>query len=273
MSSPNLPSRIDRAAVERIIQRAAELQTGEHEIGDELSASDVMALGKEVGIPERYLRQAMLEEQSKAPLPAAQGFLDRAMGPGIVSAQRVVQGTVEQAEAALLRWMQEEELFEVQRQQPGRITWEPLRPGRATLRKLTSRRPFMLSKASLVSATVSALEEGYAHVALTADLRPARGSMIGGVAAGASLGVAGSIILAVMSPYLLVAAAPLPFAAAMIYGFGRAHRPVAERTVLGLERALDHLERGGIKPAHALPARPSTIAGAVLDEVRRALGG
>lgn len=273
MTSPNLPSRIDRAAVERIIQRAAELQTGEHDIGEELSASDVLALGKEVGIPERYLRQAILEEQSKAPLPAAQGFLDRTMGPGVVSAQRVVQGTVEEIEAALIRWMQEEELFELQRQQPGRITWEPLRPGRATLRKLTSRRPFMLTKASLVSATVTALEPGYAHVALSADLRAARGSMVGGVAAGASFGVVGAVILAVMSPYLVVAAAPLPFAAAMMYGFGRAHRPVAERALLGLERALDHLERGGIKPTHALPARSSTIAGAVLEEVRRALGG
>ena len=52
---------IDRHALERIVKRAAELQAGEREIGDGLTQGEVMALGKDVGIPERYLRQAMLE--------------------------------------------------------------------------------------------------------------------------------------------------------------------------------------------------------------------
>jgi hypothetical protein len=272
MSAPDLPARIDRAAVERIIQRAAELQTGEREIGEGLTDAEVLALGKEVGIPERYLRQAILEEQSRSPLPAALGVLDRVIGPATVAAQRVVQGRVEDLEQALLRWMEEEELLELQRQQPGRITWEPLRAGRATLRRLTSRRPFMLAKASLVSATITALEPGYAHVALTADIRTHRSSTIGGVAAAASFGVAGAVILGVMSPLIWVAAAPIPFAVALGWGLARTHRPIAERTQLGLERALDHLERGAIKPGHQLPPRTS-IAGAVIDEVRRALGG
>ena len=40
------PARIDRAALERIIQRAAELQTSEREIGDSLTPDEVLALGK-----------------------------------------------------------------------------------------------------------------------------------------------------------------------------------------------------------------------------------
>ena len=47
----NSPVRIDRAALERIIQRAAELQTAERDIGDNLTSDEVMALGAEVGIP------------------------------------------------------------------------------------------------------------------------------------------------------------------------------------------------------------------------------
>jgi len=268
---PNLPAQIDRAAIERIIQRATELQTGERDIADGLSPEEVLALGKEVGIPDRYLRQAMLEEQGKADLPAPTGVLDRALGPGVVSAQRVVRGEVEGLETTLLHWMETEELVEVQRQQPGRITWEPLRAGRATLRRFTSRRPFMLARASLVAATITALEPGFCHVAMSADIRSNRASLLGGMAAVASIGVTGSVILGVMTPFLALALAPLPVAAGAVWGMSRGHRPTAERTVLGLERALDHLERGSVKPGHLLPPRSGGLA-TVLDEVRRVLG-
>ena len=56
--------RIDRTALERIIQRAAELQTAEREIGDTLTSDELLALGREVGIPVRYLQQALLEERT-----------------------------------------------------------------------------------------------------------------------------------------------------------------------------------------------------------------
>ena len=59
-------SRIDRAALERIIKRAAELQTGERDIGEGLTEQEVLQLGRDVGIPGRYLQQALLEEQSRA---------------------------------------------------------------------------------------------------------------------------------------------------------------------------------------------------------------
>jgi len=267
----NLPSPIDRAAIERIIQRATELQTGEKDIADGLTPDEVLALGKEVGIPDRFLRQAMLEEQGKADLPAPTGLLDRTIGPGVVSSQRVISGDPEGIAALLLRWMEDEELVEVQRQQAGRITWEPLRPGRATLRRFTSRRPFMLSRAGLVAATITALEPGFCHVAMSADIRPARGGVIGGMAAVASFGLAGTVILAVMSPLVWVAVAPLPLAAGWAWGISRGHRRIAERALLGLERALDHLERGSVKPSHQLPPRAGGL-GAVLEEVRRVLG-
>jgi hypothetical protein len=57
---------IDKKALERIVRRAAELQAGAAEIGDGLTSKEVLALGKDVGIPEGYLRQAMLEEQTRA---------------------------------------------------------------------------------------------------------------------------------------------------------------------------------------------------------------
>lgn len=270
---PDLPARIDRAAIERIIQRAAELQTGEREIGDGLSPEEVVTLGKEVGIPERYLQQALLEERSRAVLPSPQGILDRVFGVGTVTAQRVVTGDPGSAESRLIAWMAQAELLTMQRQQPGRITWEPLRGMQAAIRwssaAFSGRKVFMLTRAHLVTATITALETGFSHVALSADLRQARGAIIGGVAGLGAAGVASAAVLAVMTPFWWVALAPLPFFAGVGWGVARQFRPATERTLLGLERALDHLERGEVKPAHALPTRPVGLLGAVLDELRK----
>ena len=56
------PARIDRAALERILQRAAELQASEHE-GSHLSPDEILSLGKEVGIPQRHLQQVGQSQQ------------------------------------------------------------------------------------------------------------------------------------------------------------------------------------------------------------------
>jgi hypothetical protein len=273
--SSNLPSKIDRSAIERIIQRATELQTGERDIADGLTPEEVVSLGKEVGIPERYLQQAMLEERSRDIAPAPEGVLDRAIGPGTVRAERVVRGNPDEVEQRLSRYMDNHELLTLQRQQPGRITWEPLRGVQGALRRSSAvfqgNRPFMLSRAGLVSATVIALEPGFCHVGLAAELRGSRGGFMGGAAALGSVGVAAGAVLLVMSPFIWLAVAPLPFAAALSWGVLRQYRPVVERAKLGLERALDHLERGEPKPTHALPSRAGGVMGAIIEEVRKAI--
>ncbi|HEX5962876.1 MAG TPA: hypothetical protein VFY42_04085, partial [Gemmatimonadales bacterium] len=190
------PARIDRAALERIIQRAAELQTSEREVGDSLTSDELMALGREVGIPGRYLQQALLEERTRLGKVGATGLFERVTGPGQIAAQRVVRGSPEVVEAALLQWMERNELFCVQRQQTGRITWEPLGGMQAAFRRSTAafgsgKRPFMLSRAATVSATIIPLEPGYSHVALSADTRKVRGEYVGAGAALAGVGVAG----------------------------------------------------------------------------------
>src|SRR5439155_8780921 len=80
--------RIDRAALERIMQRAAELQAAEADVGEGLTSNEVLALGKEVGIPGRYLQQAMLEQATAIVAPAEAGLLGRVVGPHEVSAHR-----------------------------------------------------------------------------------------------------------------------------------------------------------------------------------------
>ena len=48
---------ISREALERIIQRAAELQAAERDIGEGLTKDELLTLGQDVGIPTRYLQQ------------------------------------------------------------------------------------------------------------------------------------------------------------------------------------------------------------------------
>jgi len=267
---------IDRAALERIMQRAAELQAAEADVGEGLTPDEVVSLGREVGIPGRYLQQAMLEQATAVVTPAEAGLVGRVVGPGEVSAYRVVLGSPEEATLGLAGWFNRHELLLVQRQQPGRITWEPLRGMQAALRRGTaafdSARPrFMLLRASLVTATLTKLESGYCHVQLTASLKEARGGFIGGAVAGGSAGAAAAIVLATLSPFWVVAIPPLLLGGALGWYTLRRFRPVVERTLLGLERALDHVERGGVKPGHELPPKGPGLLEGIAGEIRRVL--
>ncbi|HEX5004158.1 MAG TPA: hypothetical protein VFV65_02525 [Gemmatimonadales bacterium] len=271
---PDLPARIDRAALDRIIQRAAELQTGERELGDEMTEDQVLALGRDVGIPARYLQQALIEERVRT-APANARWLDRAVGRAAVSADRVVMGSADLQEHLLLEWMERTEHLMVQRQQSGRITWEQMGGIQAMLRMsaaaLSGGARAMLDKAGVVSATITPLEAGYCHVQLTADLRANRGAFIGGGAALASVGLAATAVLAVLGAFPLVALLPFPAALAGGYAVTRAYASVAERTRLGLERALDQLERRATRPDKALPRDQPSMITSIVQEVRKAL--
>jgi hypothetical protein len=270
------PGKIDRAALERIMQRAAELQAGEADVGEGLTPDEVTALGREVGIPARYLQQAMLEQATEVVAPAEAGLTGNVVGPSEVRAQRVVIGDPDDAARALIEWFDRNELLAVLRQQPGRVTFEPIGGMQAALRRggaaLGSGVPkFMLARATLVSATFTRLESGYCHVALAADLKKTRSAYVGGAATLGSVGLAGAVIVATLSPFLLAALPPLLVGGAMGWFTLKRFRPVAERTGLGLERALDYLERGGVKPGHQLPPKSGGLLDALAGEIRRAI--
>jgi hypothetical protein len=268
------PAPIDRAALERIIQRAAELQTAEREIGEGLTTEQVLELGREVGIPGRYLQQALLEERTRIVQAGPEGFLGRAIGPAAISAQRVVQGERESIEGILIDWMEKQELFSVQRHQPGRITWEPTGGFQAVYRRAMgaaggSKRPIMLAKADIVSCTVLALEPGYCNVTLTATARKRRSESVAGSAALAGFGAVGTGVLAAVGAILPVVLVPLPLGLGLGYLVVREYRPVVERIQLGLERVLDQLEHGR-RTDRSLPPPPRLID-LLANEVRKAL--
>jgi hypothetical protein len=271
-----MESKIDRAALERIMQRAAELQAGEADVGEGLTPGEVVALGKEVGIPGRFLQQAMLEQSTHIATAPAAGITGRIVGPAEVEAQRVVIGDPDDAARSLVDWFDRNELLVIQRQQTGRVTFEQLGGMAAALRRGTAalgsgKSKYMLDRTSLVTATFTKLESGYCHVSLTANVRQARASYIGGGVAGVTLGIAPAAVLAVLSPFAVLAAFPLLAGTALGWFIVTRFRPVADRALLGLERALDYLERGGIKPAHQLPPRSGGLLESLAGEIRKAI--
>jgi hypothetical protein len=271
---PQVPSKFDRGQLDRILQRAAELQAGERDPAEELTRDELLTLGRDVGIPGKYLEQAVLEEQTRLPAQRLEGFWDHAAGPALVSAMRVVRGEPAQVERILTDYMEEHELLAVVRQGTGRLIWEPLRGFNAAMKRSKAvlgggNKPFMLARAMGLTATITSLEAGYVHLSLEADLKEARGQFIGGGAALSSLGLAAGFV-AVALGLPIVALATIPMGLGLGWGVLRRFGPVNQRTQLGLERALDHVERGEVKPQHQLGTGAS-IVGAVLDEVRKAI--
>lgn len=271
---PHVPSKFDRSQLDRILQRAAELQAGERDPAEELTRDELLQLGRDVGIPGRYLEQAVLEEQTRLPSQRLEGFWDHAAGPAQVAAMRVIRGDSAQVERIIVGYMEEHELLTIARQGSGRLMWEPLKGFNAAMKRSKAllgggAKPFMLAQALGLTATITPLESGYVHLSLEADIREARGRHIGGAMAGLTLGMAGALVAGVLlTP--IAALAPLPLGIGLAWGALRRFTPVYQRTQVGLERALDHVERGEVKPQHQLSPGAS-ILGAVVEEVRKAI--
>jgi hypothetical protein len=259
-----LPSRIDRDAFDRVLKRAAELQAHGRDIGEGLSEDEVLALGQEVGIPEAQLRQALLEERTRVSLPDQRGVLDRWIAPASVMAERVVQGTPEAIGAALVRWFEHHEVLVVQRSTAERITWEQASSFAGAMKRIgwsfnaNRSKPF-LDRAELVTALMTQLEPGFCHVTLVANQRQNRGSYVGGGAAVASVGAAAGLVLGALGAPLLIAAVPVLPAVLGGVAVSRLFRGVNQRSQLGLERALDELERQPALPATPARERSRTL--------------
>jgi hypothetical protein len=274
----DLPSRIDRATFDRILQRAAELQASSKDIGEGLSEEEILALGTEVGIPASHLQQALLEERTRVALPAANGLLDRWVGPADFVAQRVVQGTPETIGAALTKWLERQEHLVVQRGTLTRITYEPMEGFASAMRSLSRAfdakrgKPF-LDKADPVTAVITPLEAGFCHVTLAASLRKTRSAHVMGGSAIAVVGGGMGLPVLAFYPNVLIAVGVAAVASALGLVVARTFRPRAGRVQTGLERALDELERRPALPPgqQPQPVRMGQMIQGIANEVRKAL--
>src|SRR5204863_9101857 len=192
---------ISRAALERIIQRAAELQAAEHDIGEGLTKDELLALGQDVGIPARYLQQALLEERTRSVVEQGRGALAWLAGPSRLSAARVAPGDRAAILKALGAWMEDEELLQVKRRHADRTSWEPKVGAFASIQRAlgTKGKTYALARAAEVAGQVTPLQPGLCHVQLVANVAnlrkvPLRGSGAPPAPAGAAAapGAAGS---------------------------------------------------------------------------------
>lgn len=264
---------ISRQALERIIKRAAELQAGERDIGEGLTNNEVMALGKDVGIPDRYLRQAMLEEQTRTAPEVATGTWAWLTGPRSIVAHRVVPGDRAAVERALNRWMVDEELLTTKRYYSDRTSWEPKAGAFASIqRALAGGRRYTLARAGEVTAQVVQLEPGFCLVRLEADVSQQRTRRISGATVMAAVGWGLTGATALIAPPLalaqilvLVPGIGLTVGGAMV---ARTHRGANERTQVALEQVLDRLERNEMRGGQALPGPHPFVR--IAEEVRKA---
>jgi hypothetical protein len=256
----HLPARqvpLDRTTIERVLARAAELQatSGSDDDGvSNLSESQLIEIGKEVGINPTTLTQALAEERSRVAVPEDQSLLSSITGPAIATASRAVRGTPAEVLISLDNWMQRDECLQVQRRFPDRITWEPRAGWLGVLQRgfNVSGRGYYLCRATQVAATVVPIEGGRVLVRLDADLSESRnarlkvggflltGGLVGAGALGGAAFIAHFAILATGG----AAALPLLIGAAAAYQVGKSHRQFAARAQLALEQTLDRLEFG-----------------------------
>jgi hypothetical protein len=264
---------ITREALERIVRRAAELQAHEQDVGDGLTRDEVLALGKDVGIPARYLQQALIEDETRAGREPERGLLAWLVGPRALAAARVVPGDRADVEAALAAWLEQDELLQLKRRHHDHTTWEPKAGAIATLQRAfkPGGKTFAMARAAEIAGSVVALEKGFCHVQLTADVRNLRRQRLAGVASllGAGALVTGlTPVLGALFPWMLLPGAVMVVAALAV---GRGHRRDTERVHIGLEQLLDRLESGERRPEPRSIGPGVSALGRIADELRKSL--
>jgi hypothetical protein len=245
--SPNLPARIDRAAVDRVLARALELQaSGSGDAPEQLTEAQLLDLAKEVGLDPVNLRQALAEERTRVAIPEERGLLAMLYGGALASAQRTVRGTPTQVLSALDDWMQRQESLTVQRYISNeRVIWEARRDLVGLVRRTVSGRGHSLARATDVAATAIALDSTRVLVRLDARLLGYRALMAQQNVALTGVGLVSAGVLAVLSFPLFAIAAPVALMVPAGVAAARAsHRRTVERAQLALEQVLDRLERG-----------------------------
>lgn len=241
----------DEAAA--VFARAAELDLGEGGAGDDghFDEDALLEIGAGAGLSPVAIRQAIAELRTGGLAPRPAGPSATWLGSPAVLVQRVVEVAPAKAAGEAERFLREQ-LFEVQRQQPGRSTWRPCRGWLAMVRRKVDGLWRRLDLDGVVDpVTLSVVEEPGSDGARTlvrfeADLAPVRTSTawgVGGAAAVAGV-VSGGLLGGVVA--LDLAVAGLPVAGAVAgggLGVGRrVYRRRGDEVATCLEAFLDRLE-------------------------------
>jgi len=263
---------LDRAALERVLARASELQAGTSEPSEAMTEHQLIELGKEVGLSPEHVRQAIAEEQTRVAVQQPAGRVAGVFGPNTAWAQRVISGTQADVLARIDRYMQTQEALAVRRRYAERITWEARRDFLGQMKRGfgLGGRAYSLTRADEIGATVVPVDSARVLVRLDAAFSDARRRSVtgSGVLAGTGLAGAGGVIaLAATIPGSSMAVALMiggVWAAIGGVGFtavAKSYRSNVERAQLALEQALDRLE-------HPEPPRQGTLFDVLSSVIR-----
>jgi len=260
--SSNLPDKpgpgrsLDRAALERVLARATELQAGTGEPGESMTEEQLIELGKEVGLSAEHVRQAIAEEQTRVTVQAPEGQVSGVVfGPTGAWAQRVITGKQADVLARIDRYMQNEESLTVRRRFTDRVTWEARRDIVGNFKRgfgIGGRR-YALARADETGATVVPVDASRVLVRLDATFADTRRrSVIGGgsLASAGVVGGGGIVALAATFPgssmpiALMIGGVWAAIGGAGFAAFAKTYRSNVQRAQLALEQALDRLEHG-----------------------------
>jgi len=267
-----LPRKITRDQLERIIQRAAELQAGEMDTGEGMTEQELLKLGSDVGIPGRFLRQAMYEEAAGG-AALERDFVSRWVGPRMLLAHRVVPGDKASLEQAIADFMTEEEAMTPKRRLPDRTVWERQKGLLAEMKRGLSLqgKAYHLARAEDVSVQLNGLEDGYCHAELAADVGNLREKAVSGMGVLVAAGVVGALVMAIVPGLALLTWLPLVAGVGLSGLVARAYRGKAQRMQVALEQVLDRLESGEIRSRPQLAGPRASAFMRIASEIKRSV--
>jgi hypothetical protein len=257
---PDGGAAVPRAALERVLARAAELQQAAVAPDGQETVPEAVLLeiAREVGLDASHVRQALAEERARGvTLPDdAGGWMLALLGEARLGAQRIVPGTPAAVVAALSDTLTRQETMVVMRRTDAHHSWEPREDFGAGLQRMLSSHRYALAGVDLVAATVTAVDGGRTLVRLDATMhrvrRQGRAAVVGSWAA---FGVVGAAVAALVS-FIPVSPAARTVAMAGVAAFAlgagalvwgavqRGYRRTMARAQLRLEQLLDERERG-----------------------------
>jgi hypothetical protein len=241
---------ITRRDFEAVIRRAAELSASEADNENEsLSEDEVIRIASELGLPDRYVRQALFE-LPQIEMNAGQGDY---FGDAVLTATRIVPGDPKKMLRRMEDYLSTREFLQVVRRRPDRSFLMPAEDAISSLVRGLARpsRRYHLARAKRVVLSVRPVDDDRSHVQIALDFSDQRrsalrGAWLGGTLGGIAIGTTAAIFvgLADLPAAVTIAGQIAAFAA----GFGgvaaaafAGTRAAFRRAIAGAKFELDGL--------------------------------
>jgi hypothetical protein len=245
-----LPARrLTGEQMEAVIRRASELQFAAGGGEEGISETELLRIGRELGLDAGNLRRALAEVRTSG-APAERGMLVSLMGDRTVRASRIIRRPAAALGMFLEEYLRKCEYMDPVRRFPDRTRYERasgIGPAFGRVAAKLSSRQASLDLQQL-DVGVSALEDDTALVELSVDQGTLRAGLVAGGAAVGSAGSMGIIGFALASPAPdPLALLALPIVGGSMWVMRAIYRQKGGSLENRLESFLDRLEHGEVR--------------------------